>query len=139
MRAGAYTAGYLVLVFFLIGIVHLYWAFGGQKGLRAAIPENEKGPLFEAKSFGTFLIAFTFFTGSFAAAMEMFAIYLISWQHYLYHVVGIVFFARAIGEFKYVGFFKKVKGTKFAHYDTFFYSPLCLSVSFCALLSFVFS
>jgi Protein of unknown function (DUF3995) len=34
--------------------------------------------------------------------------------------------ARAIGEFRYVGFFKRVRGTRFAQLDTLVYSPLCL-------------
>jgi lipopolysaccharide/colanic/teichoic acid biosynthesis glycosyltransferase len=34
--------------------------------------------------------------------------------------------ARAVGEFKYVGFFKRVRDSKFATLDTFVYSPLCL-------------
>jgi hypothetical protein len=31
-----------------------------------------------------------------------------------------------VGEFKYVGFFKRVRGTRFATLDTLVYSPLCL-------------
>jgi hypothetical protein len=38
--------------------------------------------------------------------------------------LGLV--ARAIGEFKYLGFFKRVTGSKFARLDTLLYSPLCL-------------
>ena len=34
--------------------------------------------------------------------------------------------ARAVGEFRYVGFFKRVRDSRFAKLDTFFYSPLCL-------------
>ena len=36
---------------------------------------------------------------------------------------------RAIGDFRYVGFFKSVKGTPFAQFDTIVYSPLCLLLS----------
>jgi di/tricarboxylate transporter len=36
---------------------------------------------------------------------------------------------RAIGEFKYVGFFKSVRGTHFARMDTLVYSPLCALLS----------
>ena len=43
--------------------------------------------------------------------------------------IGIVFLIRAIGDFKYVGFFKKVKGSLFAENDSRYYSPLCLVVS----------
>jgi hypothetical protein len=34
--------------------------------------------------------------------------------------------ARAIGDFKYLGLFKRVRGSRFATLDTFVYSPLCL-------------
>jgi hypothetical protein len=34
--------------------------------------------------------------------------------------------ARAVGEFKYVGFFKRVRGSRFARLDSLVYSPLCL-------------
>lgn len=34
--------------------------------------------------------------------------------------------ARAVGDFRLVGFFKKVKGSEFALMDTLLYSPLCV-------------
>ena len=34
--------------------------------------------------------------------------------------------ARAIGEFKYVGFFKRIRGSRFATLDSFVFSPICL-------------
>lgn len=33
---------------------------------------------------------------------------------------------RAIGDFRYVGFFKRVRDSRFATLDSFVYSPLCL-------------
>jgi hypothetical protein len=35
---------------------------------------------------------------------------------------------RAIGDFNYVGFFKRRRGTRFAHLDTRLYSPLALGL-----------
>jgi hypothetical protein len=51
-------------------------------------------------------------------------------------LMAIGFALRALGEFHYLGFFKGVRGTPFAHYDTWFYSPLfvCLAV-ICATAS----
>ena len=34
--------------------------------------------------------------------------------------------ARGIGDFKYLGLFKRVRGSRFATLDTFVYSPLCV-------------
>jgi hypothetical protein len=47
--------------------------------------------------------------------------------------MGLVFLVRAVGEFKLVGFFKRVRGTSFARWDTWLFSPLCLGISFAAL------
>jgi Protein of unknown function (DUF3995) len=52
-------------------------------------------------------------------------------------LIGMVFvFAgRAIGDFKYFGFFKSIKGTTYAIWDTRVYSPLNLLVAALAGLS----
>jgi len=42
------------------------------------------------------------------------------------YALALGLLARAVGEFKYVGFFKRVCGSRFATLDTFVYSPLCL-------------
>ena len=44
-------------------------------------------------------------------------------------LIATAFTLRAVGEFKYVGFFKRIRGTQFARMDTRFYSPLCLGVA----------
>lgn len=47
----------------------------------------------------------------------------------LSYALAFGLFGRAVGEFKYVGFFKRVHGTRFAALDTLVYSPLCLLLS----------
>ena len=47
--------------------------------------------------------------------------------------VGAAFLLRAIGEFRYVGFFKRVRGTRFAFWDTCLFSPLCLGIGLASL------
>jgi hypothetical protein len=44
-------------------------------------------------------------------------------------LIACIFFARAIGDFNLIGFFKKIKGTKFAIWDNRLYSPLCLIIA----------
>jgi len=39
--------------------------------------------------------------------------------------VGVVLVLRAIGDFKYVGFFKRVRRSDFAKFDNWIYSPFC--------------
>jgi hypothetical protein len=47
----------------------------------------------------------------------------LSWLCYL---LALALLARAIGDFRYLGFFKRVRGSKFAILDTLVYSPLCV-------------
>ncbi|WP_373072949.1 DUF3995 domain-containing protein [Sulfurimonas sp.] len=41
-------------------------------------------------------------------------------------IISAVFTLRSVGDFNMVGFFKKIKDTEFAIYDTKYFSPLCL-------------
>ena len=49
--------------------------------------------------------------------------------------VGVVLLARAVGDFRYVGFFKRVRGSRFATLDSRYFSPLCLLLGLGALWS----
>ena len=55
------------------------------------------------------------------------------WVFYGNLAIGGIFLLRAVGDFRYVGFFKKVKNTAFARNDTRYYSPLCLLLGVIAL------
>ena len=48
-------------------------------------------------------------------------------------ILGFVFLMRAVGEFNLVGLSKRTRGTSFARWDTWFFSPLCLAISYAAL------
>jgi hypothetical protein len=50
-------------------------------------------------------------------------------------VLVAVFAIRALGDFKYVGFFKKVKNTDFAINDTKYFTPLCAFVAVSLLIA----
>lgn len=52
--------------------------------------------------------------------------------------IASIFILRAVGDFNYVGFFKKHKQTKFGQNDTKYYSPLCLTISLLILFLIVF-
>jgi Protein of unknown function (DUF3995) len=46
--------------------------------------------------------------------------------------LSLVFLLRAIGNLRSFGFFKTVKGTPFAQWDTWLYSPLCVLMAMLA-------
>lgn len=49
-------------------------------------------------------------------------------------IMAGIFIVRAIGDFKYVGFFKKIKHTAFGQNDTKYYSPVCLIIGVLTIL-----
>jgi len=118
-----------------ISVLHIYWAFGGRWGTAAVIPvkKGEQQPIFKPRKFGTILVAVLILLASFILIFQ--AGYLVSFQVNTITNIGsiicaIVFMIRAIGDFNYLGFFKKIKHSQFARFDTLIYSPLCLYLGF---------
>jgi hypothetical protein len=48
---------------------------------------------------------------------------------WLMWVLAFVVVARAVGDFRLVGFFKRVTGTRFARLDSAVFSPLCAAIA----------
>jgi glucan phosphoethanolaminetransferase (alkaline phosphatase superfamily) len=129
----------LSLVFFCIAAIHFYWAFGGKQFLNAAIPTNEKSEvkIFSPSPITTILVALIFCALTIFVLIkgELFFLQLPIWiGSYGLWFVSFIFMARAMGDFKYAGFFKKIKNTLFAKMDTKYYSPLCLALAVLTVL-----
>lgn len=119
----------------LISIIHVYWAFGGGWGAGAVIPmkEGSQQAVFSPRRWGTLSVAMLVLTASVLILVQ--GGYITAIPASTYSKVGciicaIVFSIRAIGDFKYVGFFKTIKHSQFAKHDTKLYSPLCLFLGF---------
>ena len=116
----------------VLGLWHFYMAFAGSPGERAAVPSLDGRPLFvpTTKSTVAVGVVLVLFAGLVAATSEILSLGLprplLSWLSY---ALALGLLARAVGEFKYVGFFKEVRGSRFARMDTLLYSPLCLLLS----------
>ena len=116
----------------IIAVIHLYWAAGGSWGLSVAIPSLPgKGGrrLLKPGSGGTLGVASLLLIGAAVAMGQI----LPAFQATLLRLMAAVFAIRAVGEFRYLGFFKRVLETQFAYWDTRLFSPLCLMLSFLAL------
>ncbi|MGL4598214.1 MAG: DUF3995 domain-containing protein [Bacteroidia bacterium] len=126
-------ASILFLIFLFLSSIHVYWAFGGRWGGTAVIPTKDDAV--SAKMPGvipTLLVALGLFGfGVFVLIQaQIIAFQLPNWMStYGLWSVASIFMIRAIGEFRYVGFFKKIKHTKFAQNDSKYYSPLCLLIA----------
>jgi hypothetical protein len=130
----------LIVIFAIISLFHLYWAAGGIYGKSVAIPSvamSNRGNIraFEPSTGGTVLVALAFLL---AAAVILGQLKFLGdvVPHWIYRwgtwAIALIFFLRAIGEFRLVGFFKKVSDTPFAHWDTWLFSPLCLIIALIA-------
>ena len=118
-----------------LGLLHVYWALGGRAGESTAVPELNGQRAFVPSRGGTLVVAAALL---FAAMVTAIAGRLIGVGGFggvfriLAFGLSATFIARAVGDFRWVGFFKRVRGTRFALLDTAVFSPLCLLVG-CAV------
>jgi hypothetical protein len=121
-----------VIVLIIMGVFHFYWSFGGLLGLDKALPTKDAKLLLNPSKSLTFLVGLVLIVFAFIAYSLQFhdLTTLRSTTLYKYSglFISILFILRAVGEFNAVGFFKKIKDTEFAIYDTKYFSPLCLGL-----------
>ena len=116
-------------IFVILGLWHLYWAAGGKLAHGAAIPTRQDGsPLFRPSAAGTALGTALLACAALVAfnAGLLPAIGAARWTRWAGAALALGLLVRAIGDFGYVGFFKRKGGNPFARLDTRVYSPLCL-------------
>ena len=128
----------LFLIFLFISLIHLYWAFGGKWGAEGVFPSKSDGSQIASPGIAATLIvaigllAFALF---YMVKGGFLSLNIPLWinKNGLWILTGI-FILRAIGDFNYLGFFKKVKNTKFAVNDSKYYSPLCFLIGILTLI-----
>lgn len=131
------------IIFLILSLIHFYWAFGGTLGLENVLPTNSTGSKrMEPGLVATFIVAFgllilIFITIGNKGILDKY----IDRKYFRYGalLISVIFFIRAIGDFKFIGFFKTVNETRFASNDTLFFSPLCVLIALISLLIFVFN
>jgi Protein of unknown function (DUF3995) len=129
MHLNAAIASTVSLTFVALAVWHLWMALSPKFNAAAAIPSLAGRPpaVPSAIAFVGVAVVLLAFAGLVAATGGIVQVGLparyLSWLSF---ALSLGLLARAIGEFKYVGFFKRVRGTRFARLDTLVYSPLCL-------------
>ena len=123
-------------VFGLLAALHVFWAFGGLWGSGAGVAEIDGRPRFVPSRGATLAVAAAL-AGAAGVVLARADLILRSappWtSQWAAGVLGAVFVLRSIGDFRLMGFFKSVRGTRFAVWDTWLYSPLCLLLGLGAL------
>jgi small-conductance mechanosensitive channel len=128
----------LFLIFLFLSLIHFYWAFGGKWGTEGVYPTpDDKTPPRNPGIIATILVAVALFAFGvfYLMKVEILSIeFSPGINKYGLWVLMILFILRAIGDFKYLGFFKKIKNTKFGQNDTKYFAPLCLIIGILTLL-----
>lgn len=124
-----------------IGVLHFYWALGGKVWLNKSIPTINGQPLFLPGKIATIVVGMVLIGFAWVAfALSFSDLHSALYGKYILYfgwVLSGIFIVRAIGEFNTIGFFKKIKTSDFALYDTRFYSPYALFIGIVfALLSY---
>jgi len=122
----------IALVFLVLALWHFYMAQCPLSGESSAVPSKDGKPIFVPSRASTNAVGLVLclFAALVAATAGLIASglppTLLKW---LSLTLALGLLARSVGEFRYVGFFKRVRGGRFATMDTFLYSPLCLALS----------
>jgi hypothetical protein len=122
----------LAAVFGALSLFHVYWALGGRRASGVTVPVVGGARAFNPSPLGTALVA----AGLLAAVFTVLGHLGLLGEAIPRRVfrwgtggIALVFFLRAVGEFRLVGFFKRASDTPFAYWDTWLFSPLCLVIA----------
>ncbi len=128
----------LFIIFIVLGGFHFYWLFGGVWGLEKVIPSKDnKASTLTIPKFATLLVGLVLvlFGLMYLIKSGLINVQVPYWvTNYGFWVIPSIFILRAIGDFNYVGFFKKIKNTEFAKSDSKIFSPLCLIIGIIGIL-----
>ncbi len=123
----------LVIIAFAAAF-HALWAFGGQLGFSVSLPQQPDGTPVMAHRLAWWRPA----AGGVALCLICLSVLLLAWARHLelplprgvvrlgLIFVGVTSVCRALIPNVYVGFFKALRTTRWAKYDTRLYSPLFL-------------
>ncbi|SFE27870.1 Protein of unknown function [Paenibacillus algorifonticola] len=124
-------SGFILL---LLSAIHVYWAFGGKWGASAALPTkaNSQQMLFLPGIGATLVVAGLLLCSALVLFIQGDVLPFLSGSPFIKWscwACAAAFTLRTIGDFNYVGIFRKVRSTRFAKFDLYLFTPLCLLLS----------
>ena len=126
------AATFACTVLAALSLLHFYWAGGGRSGIGPAVPSHGSVPVFHPGRLGTLAVASALLAMSLTIAARVnwiSAPHLFDVARFGTWIIALIFALRTVGDFRYIGLFKSVKGTLFARRDTLLYTPLCILLS----------
>ncbi|RDY60966.1 DUF3995 domain-containing protein [Flagellimonas nanhaiensis] len=125
----------LSIVLIFLAVLHFYWSIFGIKDPSAVLPTNLKNNTVKSPGkFGAVLVGILLLFFAFIFINKVLEYVDYPWLNYVSLGIGFIFIIRAFGDFKYIGFFKTAKNSKFSALDTRYYSPLCLLMGILILI-----
>jgi len=128
----------LFIIFLCLSGIHFYWGLGGKWGGNAALPAKPNNELlFQPGLIACFIVALGLLSFGLLILNKVALITLpLPLWLYKYGIFGLsaIFAFRTIGDFKYIGFTRRVNNTLFAQMDRKYYTPLCLTLTVLILL-----
>lgn len=122
-----------LLNFIFLAGLHLYWAAGREAFAAEVLPMHPNGTfLFQPGPISTIVVAFILLGFAFITIGNSGVTDHLLERKYIHFgtlSIAAIFLVRALGDFKYIGFFKRIKGTAFARKDTVLYSPFSLLIA----------
>ena len=117
-------------ILFAAAAFHIYWGAGGTLGAGVSLPTEADGtPVAEPGRLATIAVGFILLVVM-LSTLAVFNVVVLPLPALPLRVFtgiwAILFFARAVSWHRLVGIFKSVRTTRFAAFDTWLYSPLCL-------------
>lgn len=123
----------LSAVFVALAALHAFWVVKGSADLSSFVPQTGTAgePTFRPGRLATATVALLLAAAAGICASQAELLGLPRWPLARAGVwtLTVLFLLRAIGDFKYVGFFKRIRDTRFGRMDTRVFSPLCLAIS----------
>jgi hypothetical protein len=127
MLVAAADAGMLAM----LSGVHVAWAFRSAPPSQAVIPHVDGRPLFVPSRLATLGVAALLALA--AASVLLAGSELAGPIQTLARIgtsgVALAFAGRVVGDFRFVGLFKKTRGTRFARADDRYFIPICLALA----------
>ncbi|NAY90363.1 DUF3995 domain-containing protein [Muricauda sp. JGD-17] len=129
----------LSIVLIFLAALHFYWSLFGIKDPEAVLPTKlENTTAMSPGKFGAALVGIILLLFAFIFINKALLLINHPLLGYISFGIGVIFILRAFGDFRYVGFFKTAKNSKFSALDTRYYSPLCLLMGILILILEVF-
>jgi hypothetical protein len=132
---GVAMGGIAAVILLLIALLHFGWALGLRWGLAQVLPQVEGQPAFTPGPMLTLVVALALLVAAILSLGLAGLMTPLPFAPTLGWIAAVVFALRVIGDGKYAGLSKRVRGSSFATYDDLLFTPLCFGLSVCFLFA----